>query len=604
MLSRYLWKRIAWIFLAFIAISILAVYVAVSRYDFNRLKPLIEKTVLDSTGRELTLRGDVRVRFGLSPSLVVEDVRFQNPSSFLGGMRPDMARIKSLKVHVSLIPIIFGNVRVKRLVIVEPDISIETDRSGRSNLEFEKPKGTPAPKPSGETGSSRFSLDHITIEKGLLTYRDGRSGKSYAINLERLDARTSDVYRALKVKGTYNDMPFEISGRLSSPLPATYRISDFKASLENSNLSGTAEITTGKRPGLKADFRSDKIDLRSFRRTSKKKITAEDKKRVFTDESLPVNILEKVDAEVKFAAGKILLPGISLNDFTAEMTLKDAHLFLNRVRGEAGGASLSGSADIDAHQRTFAAVFSAHGIDTDRMLKELDAGNTLQGKLDVDINVKGRGGSVAEMMAGLNGNLSVVMGKGSIDNKYLGLIGKGLREGIMRLVNPSSQASDRTGVNCFVCRIKTEKGLSNIEALVLDTDLMSVIGSGHIDLKTERLNVSLKPSPKKTFSAGRFSISLNELAKPFRLGGTLANPSLAMDPTQTAITVGKAIGGVALFGPAGIAAVLAGQKNGMENPCLSAIESATTKKTPEKKKDDLPKGIGDIEKGIRKLLGR
>ncbi len=241
------WKRRVGIFLALIAVSVLAVYAAVSSYDFNKLKPLIETTVLDSTGRELTLRGDVKVRFGLSPSLVVEDVRFQNSS---WGKRPDMARIKSLRVHVSLISLIFGNVRVKRLVIVEPDISIETDRSGRSNLEFEKPKGEAARKPTGESESHRFSLDHITIEKGLLTYRDGESGKSHSINLERLDARLSGVYQELKVKGGYNGMPFEVSGRLSNPLPATYRISDFKASLENSDLRGTAEVTTGKRVGL------------------------------------------------------------------------------------------------------------------------------------------------------------------------------------------------------------------------------------------------------------------------------------------------------------------------------------------------------------------
>ncbi len=71
----------------------------------------------------------------------------------------------------------------------------------------------------------------------------------------------------------------------------------------------------------------------------------------------------------------------------------------------------------------------------------------------------------------------------------------------------------------------------------------------------------------------RISFSLSELTNPFKLGGTLANPSLAIDPTQTAITIGKLVGGLA-FGPVGIAVVLADVSMGDKNPCLAAIEAA------------------------------
>ncbi len=85
------------------------------------------------------------------------------------------------------------------------------------------------------------------------------------------------------------------------------------------------------------------------------------------------------------------------------------------------------------------------------------------------------------------------------------------------------------------------------------------------------------PSPKKGVGisgVGKLSLSLAELAKPFKLGGTLANPSLAIDTTQTVITLGKAVGGVTLFGPVGIAAALAGGRSGDKNPCFAAIEAA------------------------------
>ena len=64
------------------------------------------------------------------------------------------------------------------------------------------------------------------------------------------------------------------------------------------------------------------------------------------------------------------------------------------------------------------------------------------------------------------------------------------------------------------------------------------------------------------------SLSLGELAKPFKLGGTLANPSLGIDLTQTSIATTKVVGGMALFGPVGIVAALVGEESDDENPVI------------------------------------
>ena len=54
----------------------------------------------------------------------------------------------------------------------------------------------------------------------------------------------------------------------------------------------------------------------------------------------------------------------------------------------------------------------------------------------------------------------------------------------------------------------------------------------------------------------------------------MAEPSLALDSKQTAIILGKTIGGTVLFGPIGIAAALISGSSGGDNPCLAAIEAA------------------------------
>ena len=147
----------------------------------------------------------------------------------------------------------------------------------------------------------------------------------------------------------------------------------------------------------------------------------------------------------------------------------------------------------------------------------------------------------------------------------------------------------------------------------MDTDQTTVIGQGKVNLKDESLDIALNPSPKKGLQTGIFgklSLSFGELAKPLKLGGTLADPSFTLDPTLTALTFGKALGGVILFGPLGIAAALAGRGSGPENPCLAAIEAARkgvkvsedkppeTKKSPEKKEEP----AGNPSEGIRRVF--
>lgn len=134
----------------------------------------------------------------------------------------------------------------------------------------------------------------------------------------------------------------------------------------------------------------------------------------------------------------------------------------------------------------------------------------------------------------------------------------------------------------------------------------------------EFINLVDKPSPKEGAGAsgiGKISLSLSELAKPLKLGGTLAKPSLAIDPTQAALTVGKTVGSVALFGPVGIAAALASSSKGNENPCVAAIDAAKKGVKSSGAKEEQKGTVDKVTQGakgavqgsgdkLKKLLGR
>jgi uncharacterized protein involved in outer membrane biogenesis len=706
------WKWIIVGFCGFIVLLIVAAYVILSTYDFNSLKPQITKQVQDATGRKLTLGGDIRLKIGLTPSLAVENVGFQNAP---WGSRPEMAKIKRFEVQVALVPLIFGNIELKRLILVEPDILIETDRSGKSNLEFETQKKAISEKPKPGTPQKKemtlpaLVVNEFRISKGQLTYRDGRSGKTTVVALDSLTANAPGLERPVKLelKGAYNGKPleaegtigplaaltdvtrpwplnmtakafgatitldgtikdvfaqrginlkfvvkgndlatlekafgesapvkgpFDVSGRLTDPAPKTYRISDLKAALGDSDLGGTAEVQmAGERPAVTAVLASHKLDIRSMLpqtggsgpaksgekpASGSSKTTAQGDK-VFPDEPLPLDALKVVNADVKIQAGQVLLPKLALNNLSLSMNLKNGNLEVKPFKAVVAGGRLDAQLDLQGQGKVAVAstAMKIEQLDLGLMLKEVKGIESMEGRLDADITIKGRGSSVAGLMGSLDGKSVINVGKGKVDSKYIDLLGGDISSSLFKLLGltPGSQF---TAVNCLVSGFNIKDGRADTTALVLDTDQMSVIGDGEINLKNETLNLALNPSPKGGIgsgSTGKVTASLSELAKAFRLSGTLAHPSLGVDMTQTAATLGKMVGGTALLGPIGLAAPLVSEGQVNQNLCSTALEAArkgvkmSTLVKQEKKQAPGPaspaeQGIKELGKGLEKLF--
>ena len=762
------WKWILGTFVVVILGLIVAAYVIISTYDFNKLKPTVTKAVQDATGRKLTLGGNIELKLGLTPSLVVEDVTFQNAS---WGSRPDMARVKRFEVQVALLPLVTGDIRIRRLTAIEPDILIETDASGRSNLEF-APSEKPVEKPAqgGKTTIPILFFREVHVERGRLTYIDGPASRTYKIALqdlmaesdealERIHLKLQGVYQAepfemegttgfmsamadpdkawpvklslkaggalFTVEGTIRDVfngkgldlvmtaegpsipslaemanirglpdlgpfkarykvadpegvvtfpelsvqvgtvdlvkldlkgsvkeplaqkgidvqfevqgkdlanlekltkkalpvrgPFTVSGHAMDTAPRRFKIEELSASLEKVTLNGSAEIgLDGKRPRVDATLSSEKLDLRPLL-SKEKEATGPSRKtapkrpkkdKVFPDDPLPLEALNLLDGHVQFTAKQMLLPRLALEDMHLGLVLEKGNMTVEPLSARVGGGRVNGRAGLLAGAKVPAVsvMLKADKVDLGRMLKELNEEDILQGKVDLDLDLKGKGRSVAAIMGVLSGKTVLVMGKGKIHNAYIETVGADFSSGISRLLNPSKEARDYTEINCLVSRFDIKNGMATASAMVMDTPNMSVAGEGVVNLKTEELDIALMPSPKK--GVGGVSISLAELTKTLKLGGTLAHPALGIDAAGTSLALGKAIGGVVLFGPAGVLASLASETSEKENPCLAAIEAAEKgvktgeEKEPKEEKGFIEKTTDSISDTFKKLFGK
>jgi hypothetical protein len=207
--------------------------VLVRSLDLNRYKGLIADRVRAATGRELKIGGNLGIEIGFSPAVVAEDVSFANAS---WGSRPDMLRVRRLEVQVALVPLIFRDIRIQRLVLVQPDILLETDARGMGNWSLGGAPPAAAKPGEAKGGLVGLAAERVRIEKGTLTYRDGRTRQATRLTLDRLDLRARDATSPLTIDlaAAYNGKALALAGTVGplSELRAPSRPYPVKLSLK------------------------------------------------------------------------------------------------------------------------------------------------------------------------------------------------------------------------------------------------------------------------------------------------------------------------------------------------------------------------------------
>jgi hypothetical protein len=459
-----------------------------------------------------------------------------------------------------------------------------------------------------------------------------------------LDATAEDFLTDFKAKG--NDISkleklaglklpykgaFTISGRIDDPAIKVYKLRTLKFIAGDNNLSGWVDLNlTADRPKIKAELISQNLDLRWLYTTPVRKVganqvsatAAKKRKKIFPNKPLPLDALKIADLDIKIRAEKIMLPRAVIGELTVDLMLEDGHLVAKPLRFFAGDGSVQGY--LDAHVEGQVAVVTT-GLKIDQVqitptLPESEISDILEGTFDSKIMINSQGDSIAALMAGLNGNATIIHQGGRINNRYLSLVGGSLTNELLKRVNVFNQKQENIELNCTVINSAINAGLAE-NLFLLDTMDTKLIGAGKINLQNETLDFVFKTSPKKGVKIpfwGRVGLSLGELTKPFKVSGTLASPSLVIDPSRTAVTLGKLTAGF-MLGPAGLAVVLADVSKKDVDPCQEAIiaidkkdqdfmelksfqEKSTLKKTTKKFIDGTQEATQDAGGAIKKFF--
>ncbi|MCH7635481.1 MAG: AsmA family protein [Proteobacteria bacterium] len=398
--------------------------------------------------------------------------------------------------------------------------------------------------------------------------------------------------------------PYRLKARLKGGAQR-FALEGIEAAIGDSDLGGKASfVLSGRRPAISADLSSSLIDLADFtppeaaKKAEKPKADGAGKKaarkRLFSADPLPFAALGAADADIKIRIERILAKNIAVSDVAVDLTLKNGKLTVRPLKAVFAKGAITGNVEVDTRGKTakVTVMLSVKKLDIAALLKELNHEALASGQIDFYTRLRGAGNSVQTIMAGAGGRLNIVSGKARINSKYVDLLGADLLQ--------VATSTGDTRVNCLVARFDIVNGVAKDRGILFDTERMSVRGEGTINLRTEALDLKFTPKPKDA--------SLINIALPWRVRGTLMDPSVSPDEASVA----KEAAGLLLFGPISLLGSMVTTGTGDRNPCVAALEAkpaspttSTTQKqpAPEPKKGGFDRFIEGIGKSLEGIFG-
>lgn len=188
------WRLVAGVVGGVVVLVVGGLAVAIATVDLDSYKPQIVDAAKQATGRDLQINGHIGLGFSLSPTVEVRDVVFANPSGY---SRPAMATLERIELKLGLLPLLSKRVEIDRLILVKPDIMLETDAKGQPNWVFAPPAAPPAPAPaltataatappSGGSPAMALGIQTVRLEDGAFAYRDGQTGQTSTLTIKEI----------------------------------------------------------------------------------------------------------------------------------------------------------------------------------------------------------------------------------------------------------------------------------------------------------------------------------------------------------------------------------------------------------------------------------
>lgn len=356
--------------------------------------------------------------------------------------------------------------------------------------------------------------------------------------------------------------PYATEGRLLHSGP-TWRYEKFSGRIGASDIEGALQVDIGgKRPALRAELLSKLLDLDDLGpmigarpgsvQTAKQaspspslvSVPTPAAARVLPELPFKTDRWDSVDAEVTLEAKTIRrTEALPIEDLKTHLSLRDSVLTLDPLDFGVAGGHLNAVISLDGRKDPIQATAKvrARKILMAKLFPTVDLTKTSVGQINGEFDLAGKGNSVRSMLASSSGKVGLVIARGEISKLMMEKAGLHLWE----ILELNLTGDKLVKLRCAVADFDVKDGVMVTDALVFDTEVTTILGTGSIDLGQERLDLTLNQKTKNT--------SPLALRSPIYVRGSFARPTVEVDKGRVAA---RAIGAIAL---------------GMVNPLLTLI---------------------------------
>ena len=375
--------------------------------------------------------------------------------------------------------------------------------------------------------------DATVIAAGDLEFEDARAATEFefALNIPSLASLgTIDGRR-------FQDQAFSVAAHVSGG-DGLLTAEKLDVRIGDSDLHGKVLVRKGDIPEIDIDVHSDRLVFRPLLEDAEPVAEPEfEDGRLIPDIAMPVEALRKLNGSLNIDVGELQRRALFLKDIELDARLENGRLDVSKARFKARSGELLARAAYDASADTGTASLDIVARSLALGLLQTNLDHLMNS--DVDIALRTTGNDLRSMAGNMDGVVYVDTRGGRFEsNEYIKAIYGDMLEETLNTINPFRKTDDYTDFECIIVPLSVADGMvTGAPSIFASTDKIRFVIQGSVDLKSEKIRIGVRSTPRKIVS-----FSAAELINPYlQVVGTLSSPELAVDETGVLITGGAAV---------------------------------------------------------------
>ena len=268
-----------------------------------------------------------------------------------------------------------------------------------------------------------------------------------------------------------------------------------------------------------------------------------------------------IDTDVKFTGRRLIKdPDLPITDLYTHVIMKDGVLSLEPLKFGVAGGTLASNINLDGSAVPLKGRVStqARHLKLKQLFPNVKTMQTALGEVNGDAALSATGNSPAALAATSNGEVKALITDGTVSRLYMEAAGLN----VANVVYEKLFGKRDVKINCAAADFVATNGVLESRVFALDTDDAVINMDGHIDLKTEEMDLNIHPHTKgfRVFS----------LRSPLYVKGTFKDPHVGVSAGALAVR-GAAAVGLGLINPFAALIPLIAPSNNKPLPCTQML---------------------------------